>query len=122
MHPMLKYCFGLPDISYDADSVLITEGETGGPLFVLVEGCISVQRGDVEVARIDTPGAVIGEVSALLNVPHTATLRTLTNARVHVFEDAREFIESRPQIAVHVAELLASGSNLTLGTLFGLLR
>jgi CRP-like cAMP-binding protein len=107
MASMLKYCFGLPEVAYDAGSNLIVEGKGRGPLFILVEGRVSVSRNDTEVAQINTPGAIFGEISALLDVPHTATVKALSNVRVHVIEQANQFLESRPQIALQVSVLLA---------------
>lgn len=107
MHSVLKYCFGLPEVAFETGTTLITEGKGRGPLFVLVSGSVSVHRGDMEVARIDAPGAIFGEMSALLDVPHTATVRAETDVRVHTFEHANQFLESRPQIALQVAGLLA---------------
>ena len=36
---------------------------------------LEVFRGEVEIARVDEPGAVFGEMSVLLDIPHTTSVR-----------------------------------------------
>ena len=107
MKLILKYCFGLPAVAFERGSVLITEGKGRGPLFVLVSGSVDVLRGGIKVARIETPGAIFGEMSALLDMPHTATVQAVSDVRVHMIENTNQFIQSRPEIGVQVACLLA---------------
>ena len=54
-------------------------GRRPGRLFVLAAGTVEVLRGDTRVALISDAGAVFGEMSILLNTPHTATVRTVTD-------------------------------------------
>ena len=64
-----------------AGTVLLTEGMTSGRLYVLVEGSIEVVRGETQVAVVSEPGSMFGEMSMLLELPHTATVRTLSPRR-----------------------------------------
>jgi CRP/FNR family transcriptional regulator, cyclic AMP receptor protein len=41
-----------------------------------------VLREDTQVTVLDEPGSMVGEMSVLLGVPHTATARTLGAAKV----------------------------------------
>jgi len=63
--------------------VLLPEGQTSGHLYVLKSGSIEVLRGEMQVAVVEEPGAVFGEMSVLLNRPHTATVRALTPIEVY---------------------------------------
>ena len=46
-------------------------------------------------------------MSVLLDMPYSATVRALSEVRAYVIEDALKFFESQPEIAIHVASLLA---------------
>jgi len=97
----------LETVDLDAGHVLIAEGPTSKVLYILVEGAVEVLRGETRVALIDEPGAVFGEVSALLGRPHSATVRAMTPVRVHRITDAANFLQQRPDIVFHIARILA---------------
>lgn len=86
---------------------LLSQGGTDRVLFVLVEGAVEVIKDDVEVARCSDPGAVFGDLSVLLDIPHTASVRTTRPSKVIVVEDPRAFLEQNPLACLHVCELLA---------------
>lgn len=90
---------------------LLTEGITSGKLYVLADGAVEVLRGDTLVALITEPGAIFGEMSVLLNQPHTATVRTAEPSTVYAFEDAEAFLRGDPETALVVARLLAQRLN-----------
>jgi CRP/FNR family cyclic AMP-dependent transcriptional regulator len=102
---------GLPAIRFDADMALLVEGESGGPLYVLIDGEVEVLRGDTRVAVANQPGAIFGESSVLLGVPHTATVKTVKSSTMYVIDDAEKFLEDHPNIAFAVARLLAQRLN-----------
>jgi CRP-like cAMP-binding protein len=111
MQTILSHCAGLPPRSFAAGDVLLEEGKTSGRLYVLREGVVEVVRGDVVVASVTEPGAVFGEMSILLGVPHTATVRAATAGQVYLFEQAQQFLSAHPEIAFLVAKLLARRLN-----------
>jgi CRP-like cAMP-binding protein len=119
---MLDVCADLPERSLARDEVLLDEGVTSGHLYVLIEGELEVLKGDFQIRTVDEPGAVFGEVSALLGIPHTATVRAVTACRVHVVERANEFLRERSDITYVVAELLAQRLNSVTGYLADLKR
>jgi len=89
----------------------LPEGTTSGHLYVLKDGMVEVLRGDTQVATVGEPGALFGEMSVLLNRTHTATVRTMTPCTLYVFDDAASFLRSNPEIAYHVAKLIAGRLN-----------
>ena len=91
--------------------VLLTEGGRSGYIYVLEEGAIEVVRGETQVAVVSEPGSVFGEMSILLDTPHTATVRVLKLSTVYAFDDAGGFLKSDPQIAFVIARLLAQRLN-----------
>jgi CRP/FNR family transcriptional regulator, cyclic AMP receptor protein len=94
-----------------AGAVLIAEGMRSGRLYVLAEGSIEVVRGETQVAVVSEPGSFFGEMSVLLDLPHTATVRALSPATVYAFDDADTFMRSDPEIALLVARMLAQRLN-----------
>jgi CRP/FNR family cyclic AMP-dependent transcriptional regulator len=92
-------------------AVLIAEGMRSGRLYVLAEGSIEVVRGETQVAVVSEPGSFFGEMSVLLDLPHTATVRALSAATVYAFDDAETFLRSDPEIALLVARMLAQRLN-----------
>jgi CRP-like cAMP-binding protein len=108
MRDILSYCLGrLPERSIPAGEVIMAEGKHDGVLFILAEGAVEVLKGDFQINTFTDPGAVFGEISILLDTPHTATVKTLAPSRFYVVEDPVEFLRSAPDIALGVARLLA---------------
>jgi CRP/FNR family transcriptional regulator, cyclic AMP receptor protein len=92
---------------------ITTEGGRSGRLYVLESGTLSVERGGVVLTRIDTPGAVIGEMAALLDIPHSATVRAETVAQVRVLDDAAERLSQNAELALHIAMLACARLDAT---------
>jgi len=105
--PILACCASLPVEAGDVGTTLIEEGGRTGRLYVLVEGKVGVFKGETCIATISQPGAVFGEVSVLLNQPHTATVRCLAPCRFHVVQDSLGFLQANPTFTLHVSRLLA---------------
>ena len=87
------------------DDILIEAGEAGGELYVLETGHLIVERDGVDIATITEPGALIGEMSVLLGIDHSATVRAYTTSVVRVIDNAMGFLERTPLMALHVATL-----------------
>lgn len=111
MGSILDMCHEAPLQELPPGTVLLPEGKTSGHLYVLKSGAVEVLRGDTQVAVIEEPGAVFGEMSVLLKRPHTATVRALTPITVYAFDDAERFLRSNPEIALLVGRLLAGRLN-----------
>ena len=122
MASILDNCAGVPCERFAPGSVLLSEGETSGRLYVLAEGSVEVLRGDTQVAVIGEAGSVFGEMSVLLNRPHTATVRAASPVGAFVFEDAESFLRSNPEIAFLVGKLLAARLNAATTYLVDLKR
>ncbi|MGA8818079.1 MAG: cyclic nucleotide-binding domain-containing protein, partial [Xanthobacteraceae bacterium] len=67
----------LPVWAYEAGETVLAEGTRTGRLLILKQGSVCVVAGGIEIARVVEPGAVFGELSALLDQPHGADVRTL---------------------------------------------
>jgi CRP/FNR family cyclic AMP-dependent transcriptional regulator len=108
MTDLLALCADLPVESTAAGEVLIQEGTESGRMFVLVSGSLAVERDGVPIARVDTPGAVLGEMSVVLGKPATATLRAESAVRVRAVDDPLVFLVERPGAALEVLRTTAS--------------
>jgi CRP-like cAMP-binding protein len=92
---------------FEAGEIVITQNGQSRLLYVLIDGEVEVLRDEVRVAKVADPGAVFGEMAALLGGPHTATVRALRASTFALIENPREFLRSSPDASLHVAELLA---------------
>lgn len=107
MATLLELCAGLPRKHVAAGEILLEEGTRTGLLFLLESGKLEVVKGELRVAVLSHPGAVVGEMSALLNQPHTATVRSLVPSQLRVAADPAAFLAAHPDACLAVARMLA---------------
>jgi CRP/FNR family cyclic AMP-dependent transcriptional regulator len=107
MDLFLEMFKGHPVLSVAEGETLIEQDTRTGRLFILIEGKVEVLKNGDVVAWSSQPGDILGDISALLDLPHTTTVRAVRGCRFYVFENAREFLERNPQVCVHLCELLA---------------
>src|SRR4030088_3444060 len=112
MRTVLDYCVGGHQRGVSAGVIVIQEGGTTGHLYVLIEGRLEVLKGDTIVASITEPGAVLGEMSVLLDQPHTATVRAASDSTIYEFSDAASVLREQPAVALLIARLLAQRLNV----------
>jgi CRP/FNR family transcriptional regulator, cyclic AMP receptor protein len=107
MATIADYCGALPVAAFAAGQDLLTEGGQTGRFYVLIEGAVEVLKGDVQINVVSDVGAVFGEMSVLLGMPHMATVRAVGSARAHVVDDGAAFLEQHPDVSAALARLLA---------------
>src|SRR5262245_1330085 len=112
MRAILDYCTGGIRRAVPAGTLVLHEGSKTGHLFVLLEGRLEVIKGDSVVAVLAEPGAVLGEMSVLLDQPHTATVRAGSDSVVYEIEEAAAFLRDQPAVALLIARLLAQRLNV----------
>ena len=96
----------LPVWAYEAGETVLAEGTRTGRLLILKQGSVCVVAGGAEIARVAEPGAVFGELSALLDQPHGADVRTLEACEFYA-ADAAVLLTRQPAVLLYVATLLA---------------
>jgi CRP/FNR family cyclic AMP-dependent transcriptional regulator len=111
MREILDFCEGHPRETRSAGDVLLHEGETTNRLYVLVAGKVEVLRGETQVAVLAEPGSILGDMSILMQTPHTATVRALGPVEIFAIEDGSGFFRAHPQASFHVARMLAHRLN-----------
>lgn len=96
---------------------LIEQGGRTGQLYVLKDGELEVLRDGKHVTTIRTPGAVIGEMSVLLDLPQTATVRAVSEVDYFVIDSAIDVLKTHPDWLLQIARLLAQRVNATTAQL-----
>jgi CRP/FNR family transcriptional regulator, cyclic AMP receptor protein len=76
-------------------------------MYILIEGAVEVVKDNVSVATSTEPGAIFGDLSALLDLPHTAAVRATRGSRFYLVEEPRVFLDRNPLACLHLCELLA---------------
>jgi CRP/FNR family cyclic AMP-dependent transcriptional regulator len=102
---------------FPAGHVLIKQGGRSGSLFVLKTGEMEVTRDGKFVSAVNRAGAIFGEMSVLLDQPHSASVRAVTDVEVYVIVDALRVLESHPAWTLQIARLLAQRVNSTTALL-----
>jgi CRP/FNR family transcriptional regulator, cyclic AMP receptor protein len=95
----------LPLATYGAGKTVLQEGTKTGRLLILKKGVVAVVKCGVEIAKVAEPGAVFGELSALLGEPHGADVRAIEPSEFHV-ADAGALMRE-PAALHYVATVLA---------------
>jgi CRP/FNR family transcriptional regulator, cyclic AMP receptor protein len=96
----------LPIVTYQPGETVIVDGSKTGRLLFLKKGNVAIVKDDTEIAKVAEPGAVFGELSVLLDQPHTADVRALETSQFHV-ANATALLAQNPIAALYVATVLA---------------
>jgi CRP-like cAMP-binding protein len=108
MAGVLEAAAGLPVTVLSPHATLVEEGNRTGKLYVLKSGDLEVVRNGSVIASFGEPGDIVGEMSALLDAPHSATVRSRLGAEVFVAENPNAFLDANPAVARAIAKSLAS--------------
>ena len=112
MRDILEYCIGGVRRKVAAGSEVLHEGVRTGHLYILIEGRLEVIKGDAVVASVVEPGAVLGQMSVLLDTAHTATVRAAQDSTIYEIDDAAAFLRKQPAAAILIARMLAQRLNV----------
>ena len=91
----------LPLEIYEAGETVFAEGTKTGRLLILKSGAVNIVKNGTEIATVTEPGAVFGELSALLDQPHSADVRALETSEFHI-ADARALLGQDPAALLYV--------------------
>ncbi len=111
MRQILSHVSDVPVELFPDRTIVLAEGDKSGRLYVLADGCLEVLRGETLIATMDEPGSLVGEMSVLLDAPHTATVRTVGETSLHVVRDGVTFLAAKPELSWLIARLLARRLN-----------
>ena len=99
-----------PLATYQPGETVIAAGTKTGRLLILKKGAVTIRNNGTVIAEVTEPGAVFGELSALLNQPHTADVRTLEASEFRVAH--ADLLVEDPVVLLYVAAILAQRLNL----------
>jgi CRP-like cAMP-binding protein len=122
MTNLLAMTASQPARTLGPEDVLITQGEIGGDLYILESGGLTVERDGVAIASLTQPGTLVGEMSVLLGIRNSATVRSARDSRVRVIRNANKYLESDPVLSLKIAALVASRLNATSALLVDMTR
>ena len=111
MENMLVHCAHLPEVSFEPGDVVVAEGGAAGPIWILVSGALQVRKGLIPVNTVTEPGALVGEISLLLNSAFSATVEATSPTVMRYAADGRALMSSNPAISTLVAVGLADRLN-----------
>jgi CRP-like cAMP-binding protein len=100
-----KLLANLPVVTRLAGETVLSAQLRTGLLLILKNGAVVVVKDSVEIARVRQVGAVFGELSALLEQPHTAEVRALEDSQFYIAD--AELLEKDPSVLLYVAKALA---------------
>src|ERR1700756_1323103 len=93
-------------VTYQPGETVIADGSKTGRLLILKKGTVAIEKEGTEVAKVSEPGAVFGELSLLLDRPHTADVRVLETSQFHV-ANAAALVDQNPIAVLYIAKMLA---------------
>jgi CRP/FNR family cyclic AMP-dependent transcriptional regulator len=108
MEELLTLAHGFPQRSVAPGAALLTDGESVGTLYVLLEGALRVEKAGQLIATVSEPGACVGEMSLLLGVPATADVVASEESVLAVIDDAEAMLERTADLPLALARLLAA--------------
>jgi CRP-like cAMP-binding protein len=122
MPALLSLAKAQPERNLEPDEVLVEQGAPGGDLYFLESGRLAIERDGVAVTTLEQAGSLIGEMSVLLGIPSSATVRASGYARVRVLAGARELLRKDADLTFELAVLVAARLNSTTALLVDLAR
>ena len=106
----------LPLVTYQPGETVIVDGSKTDRLLILKKGNVAIVKEDTEIAKVAEPGAVFGELSVLLDQPHTADVHALETSQFHV-ANATTLLKQNPSALLYLATVLGhrlDGANQAL--------
>jgi len=111
MERILDSLGNLPRKTFAAGEIIVEEGQPKGDVLILEQGEVEILKQDIQINTVDLPGSIFGEISVLLDRPHTATVKALRPCSFYLVENGLEFFMARPEVHLHLTKLLARRLN-----------
>jgi CRP-like cAMP-binding protein len=99
----------LPVATFQIGEAVFLAGSRTDQLLFLKKGAVAIVKDDVEIARVTQSNAVFGELSVLLDQPHTADVRAVATSQFHVA--SADLLAQDPFVLLYVTAILARRLN-----------
>ncbi len=95
-------------VKFSAGTTIIKEGDKGGPFYILVEGKCEVLKRDFPMTTLGKKGIIFGEMSMLLDIPRTATVKAHSDVvAIEVDISIDDMLDHYPKTAKSIMRTLA---------------
>ena len=98
---------GLKEVTFAEGDTLMAEGTKSNRIFLIKSGTVTITTEDKEICRISQPLSIFGEIGALLDCPHSATVSAAVDSQFYVIEDLQAYFKNSPEASIYIAEILA---------------
>ncbi|MCH2176423.1 MAG: Crp/Fnr family transcriptional regulator [Lentisphaeria bacterium] len=98
----------VPLVEVPADSYFLEQGQSGGTVYVLKQGIVSVIVDKNEIGQNANHGELFGEISTLLNEPVSASIRTVTDCHLYRINDFQKFVSFNSELSLLFLKFMAS--------------
>jgi CRP/FNR family cyclic AMP-dependent transcriptional regulator len=105
---LMRLVPALEELSFPTKHTIVTQGEEGRSLYILISGQVRIHIGDRDLAMLE-PGNCFGEMSVFDAEPRSASVTTLEPCDCLMLTQLQlyEAIEETPGIAVNIIRLLS---------------
>jgi serine/threonine protein kinase len=109
-------------LSFPADHVIFYEGEESKDVYLLISGEVEVLKAGIRITILNTPGAFFGEMSGLLGIGRSTTIRTShPTCVVRIDHETFEnFLKGFPPLNYRLAMMLAERLQRTTADYYNL--
>lgn len=104
------------EVDFDPTETLMSEGELGDSMYLILEGKVEVKKGNLEITTLG-PKECVGEMAILDSEPRSATVRAVAPTRALKVEreDFYEILNERIDIARGIIMVLCRRLRATTG-------
>lgn len=84
------------------------EGDPDNHIYVLMAGKVGIYKGEIKIAEFSEQGVILGEMSAILNEPRTASIRALETSTLFTMKgDLDKLMLQHPEVVKKILVNLA---------------
>jgi CRP-like cAMP-binding protein len=96
-------------VNYQPQEIVFFEGDQTSEMYILLTGKVEILKGDKRIAVVEEEGSYLGELSTLLGIPRSATIKTMSSCRFLVVDADKvaDFLASSPGLGLKLAKMLA---------------
>ena len=107
MEPMMLEIDGLPEKHFKKGETVLEEGNFGSKVYILKEGSVSIFASGNQICKVNTPGTIFGEISALLEGDYSATVIAESDSVFNAIDDLSKLIDENHLACQKIARMLA---------------